>query len=81
LLREYLDNFYTAYLDNIIIYFEKEENHEEYIRKIIYKFGKASLTIDIKKCEFQVSRVKFLGYYVSTDKVKVDPEKIAVITK
>jgi len=81
LLREYLDDFCTAYLDDIIIYSEKEEDHEEHVRKIICKLGEAGLTIDIKKCEFQVSRVKFLGYYVSTDGVEVDPEKIAVITE
>jgi len=34
-LFDYLDDFYTAYLDNIIIYSEDPLKHECYIRKVL----------------------------------------------
>jgi hypothetical protein len=32
ILREYLDDFIIAYLDNIIIYLNSVEEHKEYIK-------------------------------------------------
>jgi len=34
-LFDYLDDFYTAYLDNIIIYSEDPLKHKCYIRKVL----------------------------------------------
>jgi len=34
-LFNYLNNFYTAYLDNIIIYFKNELEHKEHIYKVL----------------------------------------------
>jgi len=34
-LFDYLDDFYTAYLDNIIIYSKNELKHKEHVRKVL----------------------------------------------
>ena len=34
ILRDYLDVFYIAYLDNILIYSEDLAQHMEYVRKV-----------------------------------------------
>ena len=34
-LFNYLNNFYTAYLNNIIIYSNNELEHETYIKKVL----------------------------------------------
>jgi len=34
-LFNYLNNFYTAYLDNIIIYSENELEYEEHVYKVL----------------------------------------------
>jgi len=31
----YLDNFYIAYLDNILIYSDDELEHELYVKKVL----------------------------------------------
>jgi len=76
-----LDDFYTAYLDNIIIYSENIKEHELYIRKVLEKLRDAGLQVNIKKCEFSVTRTKYLGFIISTDGIKVDPEKVSAIKK
>ena len=42
-LFEYLDDFCTAYLDDIIIYSENAEEHELHVRKVLIKLRDASL--------------------------------------
>ena len=34
-LFNYLDNFYIAYLDNILIYLDDKLEHELYIKKVL----------------------------------------------
>ena len=34
-LFDYLDDFYTAYLDNILIYLENKLDHQEHIYKVL----------------------------------------------
>ena len=35
ILFNYLNNFYTAYLDNIIIYSKNELEYKKYVRKVL----------------------------------------------
>ena len=78
-LFEYLDDFCTAYLDDILIYSENELEHEEHVKKVLEKLRKAGLQADIKKSEFHVTRTKYLGFILSTQGVEVDPTKTEVI--
>jgi hypothetical protein len=41
----------------------------------------AGLHLDINKCEFYVSEVKYLGLIISDKDIYIDPEKIRVIIK
>ena len=76
---DYLNNFYTAYLDNIIIYLEDLLKHKCHIQKVLKCLCQARLQVDIKKSEFCVIYIKFLGFIISTNNIKVDPEKVIVI--
>jgi len=42
-LFDYLDDFYTAYLDDILIYSDNELEHEEYVTKVLERLRKAGL--------------------------------------
>ena len=78
-LFDYLDDFCTAYLDDILIYSENELEHEEHVKKVLQRLHEAGLQADIKKCEFNVIRTKYLVFIISMDGIKVDPEKVAVV--
>ena len=43
ILFDYLDDFCTAYLDNIMIYSENELEHEEHVCKVLQQLYKAGL--------------------------------------
>ena len=79
MLFDYLDDFYTAYLDNILIYSDNKLEYEYYIKKILEKLRNTSLQINLKKCEFYIIRIKYLEFIINTDGIKIDPEKISII--
>ena len=78
-LFDYLDDFYTAYLNDILIYSNNELEHKEHVTKVLERLRKAGLQADIKKYEFSVTRTKYLGFIISTNGIEVDPEKVEII--
>lgn len=81
ILRRYLDEFCSAYLDDIVIYSSKNlKDHEEKTEKILQSCLNAGLYLDIRKCEFNTKRVKYLGFVIDTETgLHMDPEKIKAI--
>ncbi len=78
-LFDYLDDFCTAYLDDILIYSEDPLEHEAHVKKVLDRLWAAGLQADIKKSEFGVTRTKYLGFIISTDSIEVDPSKTEVV--
>ena len=74
-----MDNFCTAYLDNILIYSSDKLEHQGYIQKVLLQLREAGLQVDICKSEFYTQKTKYLEFIVSTDGIKTNPEKTAVI--
>lgn len=78
-LFDILDQYCTAYLDDILIYSESRAEHKRHVREVLRRLQEAGLQADIKKCEFEVERTKFLGFIVTTNGVEVDPQKIETV--
>jgi hypothetical protein len=79
MLFEYLDIFCTVYLDNILVYFNNELKHNSYVKLVLEKLCAVGLQVDIKKYEFSVTKTKYLGFIISTEGIKVNLEKVAVV--
>ena len=69
------NDFYIAYLNNIIIYFKNELKYKEYICKVLQRLYKTSLQANIRKSKFSVKRIKYLGFIISINGIKADPKK------
>jgi hypothetical protein len=50
-----------------------------YIRKVLKRLRQASLQVDIKKLEFNITYIKFLSFIIFINNIKVNPEKVIII--
>ena len=78
-LREYLDVFCIAYLDDIIIYTEEGADHAEHVRKVLVKLRQHGLYINLEKCEFSVYEVGFVGFRISPAGVSMETSRVDAI--
>ena len=78
-LREYLDEFCTAYLDDILIYSDSPEDHTRHVRLVLQKLREHGLYASLEKCQFLVEEVNFLGYVISPAGISMENDRIATI--
>jgi len=76
---KFLDEFLSIYLDNILIFSKTLKGHRSYIRLVLKRLRNIGIQADIDKCEFHVQKTKFLSLIISTDGIKIDPEKIRAV--
>ena len=68
-----------CYLDDIIIVTENFEEHLKNLEIVLEKINQAGLTINLEKCEFGCSEVKYLGFIVNEKGLLMDEDKIKPI--
>ena len=51
-LHPYLDIFYTAYINNILIYSDNLTKHQKNIKLVLEALYRISLQLNIDKCKF-----------------------------
>jgi hypothetical protein len=78
-IREMLDDYASAYLDDILIFSDALEEHERHVAAVLQKLETAGLRIDINKSEFHVQETKYLGLIITPEGIKMDPAKVKAI--
>ena len=68
-----------AYLNNIIIYFNSEEKHFQYIKWVLQRLADEKILVAIKKCEFYIIKTEFYRFIIKLGKLSMDLKKIEVI--
>ena len=69
-LREYLNDFCTTYLNNILIYNNIHEEHVKHMNKVLDRLKKANLFLNIDKCDFFVIEMIYLRLIIIIMKSK-----------
>ncbi len=78
-LCEHLNKFCTAYLNDILIYFDNELEHEIYVKLILQKLQEADLQMNIIKCKFHITQVSYLELIIIIEEIKMNSFKINII--
>lgn len=79
ILQPFLDIYYTAYINDILIYSDNLKEHRKHVNAILTAIGEVGLKLDIKKCAFKVQEVTYLGMIISTNGIRIDPQKVECI--
>ena len=61
-----MDKFIIIFIDDILIYSRKPEEHEEHLRQELQTLKEHQLCNKLSKCEFLLNKVYVLGHVVST---------------
>jgi hypothetical protein len=78
-LRDFLDEFVCAYMDDLLIFSETLKEHCRHVRLVLERLQQHGLQCDLAKCEFHVEETTFLGLIVSKEGIRMDPSKVATI--
>src|SRR5204863_8324879 len=78
-LYDHLNEFVITYLNDILIYFKNEKNHEKHVKKVLRKFQEKNFYLKLKKCEFHKQQVEYLEYIVTIKELEMNSEKIKVM--
>ena len=68
-----------VYLDDIIIFSEDIESHQERVKMVIDRLKQNGLQLKLKKCEFLKSNIRFLGHVISYGQVEKSKHLIEAI--
>ena len=77
--QPYLDRFVVVFVDDILIYSQFEEEHENHLRVILHLLRDHHLYAKFSKCEFWLTEVRFFGHVVSASGVSLYPEKVKTV--
>ena len=66
-------------MDDILIFSKTKEEQLEHIKQVLQFFSKERLLINLKKCSFMKEEIIYLGFVISTNGLKMDPEKVKAI--
>ena len=80
-LRDFLDEFVSAYLDDILIFSSGSlKDHRNKVSQVLQRLANAGLQLEIDKCEFEVQSTKYLGFIVEAGKgIRMDPAKVEAV--
>jgi DNA replication protein DnaC len=73
---EYLDKFMVVFIDDILILSKNLEQHDKHLHLVLQKLRENQLYTKLKKCEFWLEEVSFLGHIISEGGISVDPSKV-----
>lgn len=78
-LQEHLSTFCSAFVDDVLIYSSgSRKDHRKKVREVILKPQEAGLQLDINKCEFEVTRTKYLGYILKAGGLRWTPRRFGL---
>jgi hypothetical protein len=78
-LRQYLDIFVIAYLNDIMIYLITLKKHVQHVFQILECLNKRDLRLKPEKCEFHREKVNFLEFVVERHEIRINLEKIKAV--
>jgi hypothetical protein len=69
----------VVYMDDIIIFSSRFDEHVEDLKEVFQRLEKANVTLNQSKCEFFKNKIHYLGHVISPDGIQPSPEKVKSI--
>jgi hypothetical protein len=76
---DYLDEFVSTYINDILIYSNSKVEHIEHVKKVLQRLRDVELQTNIDKYEFSMHEIKYLNLIVRRNEIKMNSKKIETI--
>ncbi len=68
-LKKFLDVFVIIYLNDILIYFQNEEEHTNHVRFVLKRLRKYKFFAKLSKCDFDLKEIDYLKFIVEVNDI------------
>jgi len=68
-----------AYIDNMVVKIKELSEHLGDLNEVFFGLWKYKLCLNASKCSFKVGFRKFLGYMITHQGIKINPNQIKAI--
>ncbi|QRW22121.1 Retrotransposable element Tf2 protein [Rhizoctonia solani] len=80
LFRDLINVTVVIYLDDILIFLEKPEEHPAHVKEVLSRLMANQLFCKLSKCHFHMTTVDYLGIVISPAGFSMDQKKIEAVT-
>jgi hypothetical protein len=78
-LKDFIGKFVIIYLDDILVFSKTIAEHLKHLAIVMQRLQQEKLLINMKKSSFMKTKLIYLGFVISTNDLRMDPDKVEVI--
>ena len=71
----------TNSIDDILVYAETKEEHDERLRKTLDRLREYGLCLKRSKCRVGLTQLKYVGVIITGEGIKTNPDKVRAVTE
>lgn len=75
-LKSLIRKCVVVYLDDILVFSRSQEEHVQHLRQVLDILRQAKLYVNLEKCSFCQKELRYLGFIISSEGLKMDLEKV-----